>query len=362
MSSYSPRTKHKTLMSLAVSGALLSGGFAFAAPAPDTYGTPANKTSPASPGAPSNPTTGTATPTPTPAPSPETTPPPARGVESRTGEGRPAADPMTTSPAAPTGVVNERDVPGHATTMSPKAARDATKVLNDLHKANQLEIALAGLARDKASSDAVKEYAKEVVESHQDADKKLALYGATHGLVLADMPAGSASSQILGSPSATAGTTAGMGSTTTAPRDLPSPSSTGSVPAGAATGGPSRPGDVASAGNPGTTAAGNPRAPVATGTPAAAPGTASDITATPALDAEGKKLMAKLEKAEGDAFDKQFLTAMVKTHGKALGKIKAAQSQKLEAELAGLVSDARTMTESHLQRAKELQRPASASL
>jgi predicted outer membrane protein len=335
---------------------------AFASPAPETTGTPPTKTSPSYP----NPTATTPAPTPSPAPSPETTPPPARGENKRVDEGRPAADPMSTSPAAPSGVLNERDVPGSATKLSPATAKQSERVLTDLHKANALETALGALAHSKASSDAVKEYAKELVESHQEADKKLGLYAQTHGLSLPDVTLG------LGSPASTAGTTSGMGSTTTAPRDLPSPGSAAPAPAGAATGSPTgtRPGDVASAGNPGTTAAGNPRtgSPSATDVPAipgAAPGTsttvASDVSLA-TLDAEGRKLVAKLEKLEGEAFDKQFLTTMVRTHGKTLSKIKSGQSKKLEAELAGLVSDARTMVENHLQRAKELQRPASASL
>jgi predicted outer membrane protein len=340
--------QRKKFLGLAVGGALLYAAGAFAAPSPETTGTPPSKTTPST-----SPSATTPAPVPTPAPSPETTPPPARGVEKRTDEGRPTADPTTTSPAAPTGVINERDVPGHATTMSPKAARDAEKVLGDLHKGNQLEIALGALARDKANADNVKEYGKELVSSHQDADKKLALYAQTHGLSFPD------ASVALGSPGATAGTAAGMGSTTTAPRDLPSPSSAAPAPAGAATGAVNRGSDVTSAGNPGTTAAGNPR-PGVIDTVVPSPGTASDVS--PTLDAEGRKLVAKLEKLEGEAFDKQFLTTMVKTHSKTLTKVKSIQSKKLEAELAGLISDTRTMVENHLQRAKELQRPASASL
>jgi predicted outer membrane protein len=358
--SMSNSTKRKFL-GLAVSGALLSGAGALAAPAPETTGTPPARTSPTNPT--TSPSATTPAPVPSRAPSPETTPPPARGEEKRTDEGRPAADPMTTSPASPSGVLNERDVPGAATTMSPKAARDTERVLSDLHKANQLETALGALARTKASSDAVKEYAKELVESHQEADKKLGLYAQTHGLTLPGAPTG-----VTGSPADTAGTTSGMGSTTTPPRDLPTAGSPGAAPAGAATGAANRPGDVAMAGNPGTTAAGNPPvgrpgsvSPGAGDLPATAPTTASDVSPT-TLDAEGRKLLAKLEKVDGEAFDKQFLTTMVRTHGKTLAKVKSVQSKKLEAELAGLVSDTRTMVENHLQRAKELQRPASASL
>ena len=78
--------------------------------------------------------------------------------------------------------------------------------MQELHKVNTLEIALGALARERAASEPVKEYAKELVDSHQAADRKLADFAATHGFVLGTGTPPSAQREL---PPAGTGTTIG---------------------------------------------------------------------------------------------------------------------------------------------------------
>lgn len=373
--------KH-TLTRFLLAGAL-AGMFAtpvLASPAPDTTGTAAAKTATA----PAAPTTTTPSPAPgptdptQPTPNPSEpgrprptattpTPAPTPTPSERPGETRPA-NPGTTSPASPSGILNERTVPDPAAAaLTPAQAKQAQKILKELHKSNELEIALGSLARERASSDAVKEYAKELVDTHQTADKKLLDYAAARGLALAVSASPDAAGAIPGAGAPIAPTKFGDPRPTTGTTDL-------GAPAGAATGAVGRHG--ATAGNPGAAAAGNPTvttpsnpgATTAT-TPGREPTTgviptpATDmVSPPPQLDSEGRKLLERLGKLEGSAFDKAFLTTMVRNHGKSLGKIKSFESKKLESELSTLLGDARTMVENHLRRAKELQREASTAL
>ena len=357
-----------------------------ASPAPDTTGTAAAKTAPA----PATPTTAPAAPTtttPTPAPGPTDptqptpnpsepgrqrptattpTPVPAPTPSERPGETRPA-NPSTTSPASPSGILNERTLPEPAAAaLTPAQAKQAQTILTELHKNNELEISLGSLARERASSDAVKEYAKELVDTHQLADKKLLDYAAARGLALAVSASPDAAGAIPGAGAPIAPTKFGEPRPTTG-TDL-------GAPAGAATGAVGRHG--ATAGNPGAAAAGNPTVTTPTNpgattatTPGREPTTgviptpATDmVSPPPQLDTEGRKLVERLGKLEGSAFDKAFLTTMVRNHGKSLSKIKSFESKKLESELSALLGDSRTMVENHLRRAKELQREASTAL
>lgn len=293
------------------------------------------------------------------------------GTRPGTDIGRTGTEPSRTAtppsdPNAPSGIMNEKDIPGHASAVSPKEARATEKAIKDLHNINSLEIALGSLAREKTSSDAIKEYAKMLVESHQTSDQKLSDYASVHGFTLSMSP-----------PVAT-GDTAGKATTPSTDRLGASGNVNSPSAAGTRTGtSPSNPNTVAgTTPSPSTTGTPSERAAAtgtATGTGSGSPGiaterapstTASDATKNPGneLDAEGRRTYAKLEKLDGEKFDKQFLTTMVQGHTKALAKVKTFEKQLKSADLATLLTDARSMIENHLQRAKELQRGASASL
>ena len=294
----------------------ITGGGALAAAAPPPTLPP--RTDPNRP-SPTSPTTLDPTPSPTPG---DLSPPTGGSMpmlnKARTpggGAGRITATPS--DPATTAGILNEHDIPGKAT-LSTRDARAAQRALQELHKVNALEIALGALARDKAESSAVKDYATELVESHQASDKRLREFASSHGFVLTDT------------------------ATAAAPRET--------LPAGTDTAIPvdrKVPGAALPNGDRGS----NP--------PGAARAVASDANPPAELDAEGRRILAKLQSLEGDKFDRQFLTTMVSDHGKALGKIKAFEKQQKNADIAGLLSDVRTMVEHHLDRAKSLLRPGS---
>ncbi|HEY0708848.1 MAG TPA: DUF4142 domain-containing protein [Polyangia bacterium] len=366
------RTHHVTsrarrgLGRLALTGALALGtsGVAFALPTQETTATPPAKTAPGTP-----PTTA--------APAAETPTPPPRAPVDRAGRDprgmpTPAAPSGSNLPPSPGAVLSERDVAGRAeaaptTTLSARDAKKAEKIVRELHKTNELEVTLASLARERASSEAVKSYAKELVDTHQAADKKVLAYAQTHGVAAGlsalpgmpseatvapttgaaavPAPAGAATGQVNSNRVASAGNTAVNAGT---------PTGTTS-PTGHGTGLPT-PNAPTITGN--TTRAADPNAGRAVPAP-------SDAMAMPAptLDAEGRRHLAKLEKLEGAAFDKQFLTMMVQGHSKALAKMKAFSKDKaLDTELSSLLSETQTMVEGHLTKAKELQRAGTSSL
>jgi predicted outer membrane protein len=274
------------------------------------------------------------------------------------GAGTPTAVP--TNPSATAGILNEKDIPGQAQALSPKEARAAQKAVQELHKANALEIALGKLAQERATAEPVRAYGKELVESHQAADKKLGDFAANHGFVLTTTAATPAVRDSLP-----------VGTDTPVPERTPGaamPSGDRAAgPAGTGTGKPgagSVAGTVTSPATTGTSppAGSTPGAAAATPPEGAMGGTAvaSDANAAGDLDAEGRRTLASLQKLDGDKFDRQFLTTMVKGHTKVLQQIKGFEKQQKNAEIGTLLSDARTMVEHHLDRAKTLQRGGSA--
>jgi putative membrane protein len=72
-------------------------------------------------------------------------------------------------------------------TTDTKTTRTETEALNRLHQANQDEIALGKLAQDKAESDQGKQLGKDLVNDHQDADKKVADFAKKHDIQLTDV-------------------------------------------------------------------------------------------------------------------------------------------------------------------------------
>jgi uncharacterized protein (DUF305 family) len=88
---------------------------------------------------------------------------------------------------------------------------------------------------------------------------------------------------------------------------------------------------------------------------AAAGGTSTGDHVEPmALDAEGKKTLAKLHGLTGAKFDKQFATTMVQGHTKALALIKSAKSKVKDDEFTSVLSDIQSSVENHLDHAKKL--------
>jgi predicted outer membrane protein len=323
-------------------------GLAGAAPPPST--SPPSPTVPAA--------ADPARPSPTPAdPTPPTGSQPRSHAPGSTAPGTVAP----TNPSATAGILNEHDIPGKAQTLSPKEARAAQKAVQDLHKVNKLEIALGALAQDRATSEPIRAYAKELVEAHQASDKKLADFAANHGFALASGPA-LATKEVLPA-----------GTDTPVPERvpgaaMPSGDRPGGTVAGAGTG-TGKTGSGTTAGTVTSPATTGTRPPPATTTPAAGTtppeGTmggskvASDSSVPPDLDAEGRRTLAALQRLDGEKFDRQFLTTMVRGHSKTLGEIKGFEKSQKNTEIAALLSDARTMVEHHLDRAKALQRGGS---
>jgi predicted outer membrane protein len=215
-----------------------------------------------------------------------------------------------------------------ATTMAltEKEAKAAKPVLQDVHKVNQLEIALGNLALQKATSQSVKDYATMMVTEHQAADKKVMDFANANNIMLTtNMPATREAPTTATDPTMRppAGTTAG----------LPSP----------ATATPPAPGAAA---------------PPA-GTPGSAASDAAPVTTPMELDAQGKRTLAKLEKLEGVKFEKAYLTDMVNGHKKTAAKLKTAEKRAQNPDLKTLIGDLRTSVETHLEKAKELQKAGS---
>jgi predicted outer membrane protein len=264
-------------------------------------------TKPADPAQPMRPSAGTTVPTPTPTP-----PPP--------------------SPTGTTGTTTATSAPAGGT-LTASEQKQAKRVLNDIHNVNALEITLGRLAQQKAESQAIKDYAQMLVTDHESADKKVMDFASANSIMLSSNVSG-----ITGQPSTAtdAGTRAGMG-----------PAATGAQGA---------------TGTAKTTAGTNPAA--GTGNSPATAGAVPPTTDVPPLElapADQKKV-AKLEKLEGAKFEKAFLTEMVKGHKQTLGKLKGAEKSAKNAELKALLGDISTSVQMHLDKAKELQRPGSASL
>jgi predicted outer membrane protein len=208
--------------------------------------------------------------------------------------------------------------------MPAREKQQAQRTLADLHKVNTLEITLGRLAQDKAQTPAIKEYAQLLVTDHESADKKVVDFATAHDLVIT-------SAASLREPAMTA-TDTGLRRPATA-----------------------TPGAVAGTTAPGTAGPGT----AAPGTPApgSAAGSVSDQSPSgPVLDAEGRRTLARLEKLEGTKFEKQFLTEMVRGHQKTLTKIKSAERRAQSPQLQSLLGELRTSVESHLTKAREIQK------
>jgi predicted outer membrane protein len=365
------RTNHETsrtrrgLASLAMTGLLALGttGVAFALPTQETTATPPGKTAPGATPTSAAPSAETPTPPPRTPPTGSTGSPTPTGSNPR-GMPTPAAPTGNNLPPSPSAVLSERDVPGQTTAVTPltgREAKKAEKIVRELHKTNELEVTLASLATARASSEAVKSYARELVDMHQAADKKVLSYAQSRGIAagLVGLPTDASALPNMGTTTTTPGAAgsatgrvngSGVASAGNSAINTTVPSATGASSAtGHGTGLPA-PNNPTIAGN--TTRAADPN--VDRAVPAA-----TDAVAIPAptLDAQGRQQLAKLEKLEGTAFDKQFLTMMVQGHSKALAKVKSFSKDKaLDAELSLLLSETQTMVEGHLSRAKEIQR------
>jgi predicted outer membrane protein len=219
--------------------------------------------------------------------------------------------------------------PATTISLTDKEARAAKPVLQDIHKVNQLEIALGNLATEKATSQSVKDYAQMLVTDHQAADKKVMDFANANNIMLATMmPA----------------TREQAPSTATDPAMRPPAGTTAGVPTPSVPGAPTPGAAAPPAGTPGGAA--SDASPMAAAQPAE-------------LDAQGKRTLAKLEKLEGVKFEKAYLTQMVNGHAKTAAKLKTAEKRAQNPELKTLVGDIRATVETHLEKAKELQKAGS---
>jgi predicted outer membrane protein len=301
-------------------GAIAYQAAAFSEPAPSPLpgrpapGTTDTMTDPSRPSLPTTPMTGT---------SPGANPMTPHGdptVPSVTGPDHPVLPQATSSDSA-----NGR--------LSSKDSREAKRVLSDLHKVNALEVTVGKLAQDKGSTEAIRSYGQQLVDDHQAADQRIMSFAQSHDIALTGQLPSDRSTR----------------STSSEDRGTRRPSVSATAP-----------GSETATGEPRTTA-GTQIAPSTTGT-AAPNGMTSDKTASDApnatapLDAEGRQLLARLQKLSGSQFDKQFLTAMVQGHNKALAEIKTASGKVENAELRSLLEGVRASVEKHRDHAKELQR------
>lgn len=76
------------------------------------------------------------------------------------------SQPDYSRPSAPPPVAG---APGEA----PNGARQASWILSRIHEANRQEIRLGRLAMDRAGSDRVRDYARQLVEDHRRSDERL---------------------------------------------------------------------------------------------------------------------------------------------------------------------------------------------
>lgn len=115
----------------------------------------------------------------------------------------------TTTEKAQTGDKGEMAAPKPAEKMEPKAGekaepgqggsgtmsmmgnlpmpKDEQDLANHLHHVNQMEIQLAQLAEQKATSEEVKQYAKDMIKDHTQADQKLTDWAKKKNLTLAEV-------------------------------------------------------------------------------------------------------------------------------------------------------------------------------
>jgi predicted outer membrane protein len=301
--------------------------------------TPPERTTTAAPAAGTTTTQqpGTASPAPSdrPATAPVPTHPPRTGTVPGADPTRPEAGAGSTTVAT-----DAPPVPG----MPAREKQLAQRTLADLHQVNIVEITLGRLGQDKAQSPAIKEYAQQLVTDHESAEKKVRDFATAHDLVIASAaslrePAMPATDTGLRRPSTT---TPGAGA--------------GSAPATAGTGAP---GTTSTGGLPGTPGApaGTPGAVAGTSAPAIPGGSVSDQSpAGPVLNAEGRRTLTRLEKLEGVKFEKQFLTAMVSGHQKTLAKLRSAERRAQTPALQSLLGELRTSVESHLEKARNIQK------
>jgi len=196
-------------------------------------------------------------------------------------------------------------------------AVNETQLLQDLHKDNQKEIAVANLAAQKAETPAVKDFAKEIAKDHQQADKRVT-----------DLQ------QRL---------TAGGGTQPTTPTQ-PTQPTTPAAPAA-----PANPSTPAAPGGTGGTSPGNPGAgPAAPAAPAA--------PASPSRPSDPSfGMLEQLRNLRGVDFDKKFLGMMVTEHQQGIAKLQAAQSSLTNKDVLALVKDLLPVYEKHLKAAQQLQ-------
>jgi putative membrane protein len=193
------------------------------------------------------------------------------------------------TPPAPTGLTAPETIVAAELPLAQKA-------LNDIRKVNALEIEVGKLAQERGSSEEVKSFGKELVEDHQNADKKLVEFAMKNNVVLTGSTAAAGSERPTGLPSE---------------RDRPT----------------------------------------GTGTAAAVDGNPPPV----ALDAKGKKEVAQLRAARGARFDRAFINAMVKGHTEAIDLLKSSKDKVNHGEFDSLLNDIQSSVEKHLEHAKQLQ-------
>ena len=66
----------------------------------------------------------------------------------------------------------------------PADVTKAQKILSDLHHANQMEIVMGQMAKDKGASEQVRSYGDRLVKDHQDADQKVQQLAKKDGITL----------------------------------------------------------------------------------------------------------------------------------------------------------------------------------
>jgi len=186
-----------------------------------------------------------------------------------------------------------------------------TAVLQNLHAANQDEIAAGKLAQQQASAQAVKDLAKSLVDDHTKADQQVVDVAKRANVSLGESEEQPAAPNAPGTPSPAPGAPATGPTAPAAPATPPTPPSSGTTSPGSAGGG----------------------------------GTMGEGSGDP---------LASLRSLSGQEFDREFLTMMTEDHTEMIAKLGEALPKLGDSETAKLVKQLQPVLQSHLDKAKKL--------
>ena len=256
------------------------------------------------------------------------------GMEPRTEPVRPGDRPPTDRPLPnPTGTDPIGQTSGEilkGDPLEPKDQKLAKRTLTSVQQSNATEIRLAQLALDQATSEDIKSYATSLIEDHRTAAEKVSTFAKNHDIPL---PGGTVEAGAMGTPTGSSPDMPGMAA------------AEGRDPTAMAPGGTTAQGRLGQAGEQ----AGQVATDVVTGEQVGLEG-------LPDLSRANQRLVDRLSRLEGDRFERQFLTTMLRNHTKSLNKLRQSGRRAENVELKSLLTEIAGTVEGHLERAKDLKR------